>query len=471
VVLGSDLDYVRGNHTWRAGMQVDVSRWRSDDQSNYLGTYTFESLAAYEAGRPRSYTRRIGNPDLRYNYLQGALYAQDDYRLRRNLTLSGGLRYEAQAHVSDVNNLMPRVGVTDAVGPQTAPTTLRASWGIFHDWLQNSTYEQTLRIDGFRQQEIDIVNPSYPVFSDLALVASPVSRYVLGEGVVLPRTTRASLGIDKRFRAIQASATYSYQRGGAVARGENLNAPINGVRPDARFGNIIEVTSDASSRQHQLQSNLTINQGAMFPQGKAAPRISFRRTTLFFNHTLGRARNNTDGAFNVAPTGNLDLEWGAANNDVRQRASIQLNNQIIKNLNVGIGLSMSTATPYTVRTGLDDNGDSIFNDRPAGVGRNTERGSGTFALHMNLSYNWQFGPPAGGPPGIGVFGGGAGAAPDVRTFDAPSRFRIGVFLFANNLTNHAKYTGYSGVMTSPFFRQATAVSGTRRVEAGLNFGF
>lgn len=469
LMLGSDLDYVRGNHTFRIGAQVDASRWQSNDQSNYLGTYTFESLAAFEAGRPRSYTRRIGNPDLRYNYLQAALYAQDDFRLRRNLTLSGGLRYEAQAHVNDVNNLMPRMGITYAIGPQTSPTTLRASWGIFHDWLQNGTYEQTLRVDGFRQQEIDIVNPQYPVFSDLALVAAPVSRYVLGEGVVLPRTTRVSLGIDKRFKIFQAGTTYSYQRGGALARGVNLNTPVNGIRPDALFGNIIEVVSDASSRQHQLQSNLTINQGALFPQGRNTPRISFKRSTLFVNHTLGRARNNTDGAFNVAPTGNLDLEWGPANNDVRQRFSVNFNNQIIKNLGMGIGVSMSTASPYTIRTGLDDNGDFIFNDRPAGIARNTERGSGTFSMNMNLSYNWQFGPPAGGPPQVGVMVMNGQA--DVRTFDAPSRFRIGVFLFANNLTNHANYTGYSGVRTSPFFGQATAVSGTRRVEAGINFGF
>lgn len=469
VMLGSDLDYVRGNHTWRIGAQVDASQWKSDDRSNYLGTYTFESLEAFNAGRPRSYTRRIGNPELEYNYVQGSFYAQDDYRVRRNLTLSGGLRYEAQAHVNDYNNLMPRLGVTYAVGPQTGPTTLRVSWGIFHDWLANNTYEQTLRVDGFRQQEIDIFNPAYPVFSEDALTAAPVSRYVLGDEVVLPRTTRASVGIDKRFRQVQASATYSYQRGGAVARGVNLNTPVNGTRPDPQFGNIIEVLSDASSRQHQLQTNLTINQGALFPQGRTAPRISFKRVTLFLNHTLGRARNNSDGAFNVAPTGNLDLEWGAANNDIRQRINVQLNNQIVKNLGIGIGMNMATASPYTIRTGLDDNGDFIFNDRPLGMARNTERGAGSFSLNLNLNYNWTFGPPAGGPPGIGVMV--MNGVADVRTFDAPARFRIGLFVFANNLTNHANYVGYSGVMTSPFFRQATAVSQTRRVEAGLNFGF
>jgi hypothetical protein len=35
----------------------------------------------------------------------------------------------------------------------------------------------------------------------------------------------------------------------------------------------------------------------------------------------------------------------------------------------------------------------------------------------------------------------------------------------------ANYTGYSGTITSPFFRQPTAVNQPRRVEAGINFGF
>jgi hypothetical protein len=364
---------------------------------------------------------------------------------------------------------MPRLGITWAVGKQQSPTTLRVSWGIFHDWLSNGTYEQTLRVDGFRQQEIDIVNPTYPVFNDLSLVAAPVSRYVLGEDVVLPRTTRVSLGIDRRFKAVQANATYAYQRGGAVARGENLNAPVNGIRPDIRFGNVIEVVSDASSRQHQLQSNVSINQGALFPLNKSAPRFNFKRVTVFINYTLTEARNNTDGAFSVAPTGDLDLEWGYANNDVRHRFNLQVNNQIVKGLGIGLGFNVNSASPYTIRTGFDDNADFIFNDRPIGVGRNTEHGAGSFNLNMNLNYRWQFGKPVGGPGGVGViFNGGA---VDVRQVEAPGRYSVGFFMFANNLTNHANYTGYSGVMTSPFFGQATSVSGTRRVQAGLQFLF
>jgi hypothetical protein len=60
---------------------------------------------------------------------------------------SGGIRYEAQTHAKDYDNVMPRLGITWA--PFTGgQTTLRASWGIFHDWFSMNTYEQTLRVDG-----------------------------------------------------------------------------------------------------------------------------------------------------------------------------------------------------------------------------------------------------------------------------------------------------------------------------------
>jgi hypothetical protein len=141
----------------------------------------------------------------------------------------------------------------------------------------------------------------------------------------------------------------------------------------------------------------------------------------------------------------------------------------VRNLLAQVNVNSFSGSPYTIRTGFDENGDLIFNDRPAGVARNTERGSGSFNLNMNLNYRWQFGKPVTGPGGIGViFNGGA---VDVRQVEAPGRYSVGFFLFANNLTNHANYVGYSGTMTSQYFRQATAVSGTRRVEAGLNFLF
>ena len=103
--VGSDLDYVRGIHSFRTGLQFDTLRVRADDTTNYLGTYTFESQRAFEEGRPRSYTQRVGDPEIRYNNVQAAWYGQDDMRIRRNLTVSAGVRYEAQTHVDRLRQL------------------------------------------------------------------------------------------------------------------------------------------------------------------------------------------------------------------------------------------------------------------------------------------------------------------------------------------------------------------------------
>jgi hypothetical protein len=40
-----------------------------------------------------------------------------------------------------------------------------------------------------------------------------------------------------------------------------------------------------------------------------------------------------------------------------------------------------------------------------------------------------------------------------------------------NLTNERNYTGYSGVMTSPFFGQPTTVMGMRKIDMGIALSF
>src|SRR5262249_18494694 len=103
--LASDLDYVRGRHSLRAGVLVDGASWNSNLNSNYLGTYTFNSLAAYIAGQPSNYTRRLGDPSIAYSMVDAGVYVQDDFRVRRNFTISPGLRYEMQAHLHDWKDL------------------------------------------------------------------------------------------------------------------------------------------------------------------------------------------------------------------------------------------------------------------------------------------------------------------------------------------------------------------------------
>ena len=57
--LASDLDYVLGAHSLRAGILLDGG-WYHSDSLEYLGTYTFDNLQAYLANQPSNYTRRVG---------------------------------------------------------------------------------------------------------------------------------------------------------------------------------------------------------------------------------------------------------------------------------------------------------------------------------------------------------------------------------------------------------------------------
>jgi hypothetical protein len=468
LTAATDLDYVRGMHSYRAGLEVNYLRVRADDTTNYLGTYTFESPEAFELGRPRSYTQRVGEPEIRYSNLQGGIYVQDDVRVRRNLTLSAGARYEAQTHVGDYDGLMPRVGVTYAPFRNGA-TTLRSSWGIFHDWLPANTYEQTLRVDGIQQREVDLINPSFPDAGDIG-AGSPANRYLLDGGLRLPRNNRTSVGIDQRLhRLVQTTTTYAYQRGSSVFRGLNLNAPVDGERPDLQFGNIIEVVSDARSRQHEVQFAMTVNPGALLPAFNA-PLVKWDRVTVFANYTWLNVKNNSDGAFATPATGSLADDWGSAPFHVPHRVNITVNNQIVRNLLAQVNFNAASGSPYTIRTGFDENDDLIYNDRPLGVGRNSERGRDQWNLNMAAGYTILFGRQTTLPPGIGVIGGGGG--PQVVSVNTSgARFRLQFVVQVQNVTNNANYTGYSGVRTSPFFGQPTAVLNTRKVDVGVNLSF
>ena len=90
----TDVDYIRGRNSVRTGILLNGIHYRSDDASNYLGTFTFASQAAFDAGQPSTFTQRLGDPLIEYWYLQAGLYVQDDLRFSKAATFSVGVRYE-----------------------------------------------------------------------------------------------------------------------------------------------------------------------------------------------------------------------------------------------------------------------------------------------------------------------------------------------------------------------------------------
>jgi hypothetical protein len=502
--LQSDLDYVRGIHSWRTGIALNTGSFRSDDSSNYLGTYSFESLAHFRNGIPRSYTLRVGDPNIQYWNTQAGWYLQDDIRVRKNLTLSPGFRYEAQTHLDDYNNFGPRFGATWSPG-KSGKTTLRGSVGIFYDWLSSNIYEQTLRVDGERQREVNVPNPTFPN-PDLSLGTSlPTNKYLLGQGLQMQQNFRVSAGVQRQLtKMISFNATYAHTSGDNLMRGLNLNSPIDGVRPDPTFANVVEVTGDAWSRQHTLNMGASINfnaggsgpsgpimiggPGMMImtaggapppppPPGGARPtpanaRWNWRRMSVFTNVSLGRLQNNTDGAFTMPATGRIEDDWGPSNGDVRRRFNVSWSSQQLRNLNVNLNLNASSAPPYTIRTGLDTNRDLLFTDRPEGVGRNSARASGQFNMNANFSYGWTFGKPVERAGGVTLRGDAGGISASQGAATTTGKYRLSLNANIQNLTNHHNLIAYGTSLANPqSFGQPTAFSGMRKIDFGFGLSF
>ncbi|HXJ38020.1 MAG TPA: carboxypeptidase regulatory-like domain-containing protein, partial [Bryobacteraceae bacterium] len=86
-----------GRHLLKTGINVpSLSRAGSDDQSNSNGTFYFSSLRDYASGRPFSFVGQAGNGHLIFWEKQVGAFVQDDVKLRRNLMVSIGMRYDWQ---------------------------------------------------------------------------------------------------------------------------------------------------------------------------------------------------------------------------------------------------------------------------------------------------------------------------------------------------------------------------------------
>ena len=394
LTFASDVDYIRGRHSWRGGTQVYADWYRANLNNNYLGTYTFADNDAFLAGRPLLYTQSIGDPSLSFFHARIGAYFQDDYRPKKGLTLSPGVRYSYQTRVDDLAAFEPRLGVTWAP-TKSGNTTLRASAGIFHGWLDPGIWWQTVRYDGDHQREVVISNPPFP--DPGASGPIPLTNtYRLG-AYRLNKNIRYSAGIDQKFSPrASVNVLFNYYHQDQLPRGNNLNPLVNGVRPDPSFANIISTVTDAEIIRHELYANFNLSLVTPSP-AVAKNTFNWRRLAMNGGYSFLRARRNAMGPFDVPPSGSLDTEWGHGPADNPYRMNVNLTSTQLKNVTMVLSGTASDGYLYNWVTGFDDNADGILNDRPAGVGIWTLRASPTWSMNGRLTYNLPI--PHGGRAG------------------------------------------------------------------------
>jgi len=111
------LSWAHGKHMIKTGISVpDLRRRGSNNLNNRDGTFYFSSLEDYEQRRPFSFTVQQGDGRLVFWQKSLGLFLQDDIRLRSNLSVGVGLRYDWQNYLDDHDNLAPRLSIAYAPG-------------------------------------------------------------------------------------------------------------------------------------------------------------------------------------------------------------------------------------------------------------------------------------------------------------------------------------------------------------------
>ena len=543
--------FVSGRHALKAGVRARHNRLDDSSPDNFAGTYTFTSLNQYRSAIlglpeaiPTQFTIAGGEPRAKISQTDWGLFVQDDWRVSPQLTLSFGLRYEDQTNISSDFNFAPRFGFAyspGANGQNRPKTVFRGGFGIFYDRFSESLSLQAVRFNGVNQinyivnaddpdparREIARALLSQPVFTQQgvtnSLTAAQVAAQLPGtstirlvaEDLKTPYTIQTALSVERQLPfKTTFSATYINAQTRRLFRSRNINAPFNGVRPNPAAGDVFQYESTGKFTQNQLIFNVRSN--------------FFEGVSIFANYALNKAKSDSDGAGSF-PANSYDLsnEYGDAALDIRHRFVVGGNFETFWGIGLSPFITFRSGVPFNITTGIDNNDDSIFNDRPtfaqlaaacglrgltdsfcdiaagdpnAFIPRNYGRGSEFFIVNLRASKEFGFGGKkenqaanaqqggggGGGGGGRGgsnsPFGGGGGGRGGGNDNDSPYTLEFSVQV--RNLFNRTNEGTPIGNLRSQFFNLPTSLAGgfgfggggggqagNRRVEFEIEFSF
>ena len=535
---------LRGAHSWRFGVRLRGQRDDSVSPVNFNGAYTFgggigpvldaanQPVAGqtaqissieryrrtllfqrlgYSAAQIRSlgggatqFSIASGLPETTVGQFDSGLFFGDTWRLRPNVTLSYGLRYETQTNIHDWRDIAPRLSI--AWAPRTSArrkTVLRAGFGTFYDRYALANTLATSRFNGIVQRQFVIANPdAYPAIPSIANLTRS------GQIVQLPDSTlrapyilQSAVTFERQLSAGTTSAiTYTNSRGVHLLRSRDINAPD----PSPVF----LTESTGIYNQNQIIANVNTKVG--------------KNVSLFGFYVLNKAMSDTDGA-GTSPANPYSYqgEYGPAATDIRHRGTLGGSLSTRWNIRLSPFVILQSGAPFNITTGNDVYGTSLFNARPGiandpsrpglvqtayglfdpspipgekVLSRNYGRGPGQFTFNLRLAKTIGFGPlkegsnaSAAATPTAGQSQSAALNGQGMRNLigapSAPRRYNLILGMSARNLLNHNNPGPIIGNITSPLFGRANQIAGApngegfsenasnRRLEMQIRFTF
>jgi hypothetical protein len=523
---------VKGNHAWRFGVRL---RGETDDNispQNFGGTFTFGSIEQYQrtvlglpGGGATQFSINSGTPSLYGGQFDAGVFAGDDWKMRPNLTVSLGLRYETQTNIHDYKDFAPRIGLAWAPGAtakQASKTVIRVGFGMFYTRFDLSNTMTAERYNGLVEQQYVVTDPTFypniPSIASLAGFQSIETIQKVSGTLRAPYMMQSAASVERQLPGHTTLAvTYTNSHGLHMFRSEDINAPLPGTyNPNVRGSGVFplgtpdpvfQMASDGLYNQNQLIANVN-------------SRLN-RNVSLFGFYTLNYARSNTDGlsTFAANPYSSAG-EYGPAATDVRNRVFLGGSIESRWGIRFSPFVSVQSGAPFNITTGSDSYGDTLFNARPgiatdpnkpgvimtqyglldpnptpgeALLPRNFGRGPGAVSFNARLSKTFGFGAPREGGSGGGgggdhrggpggPFGGGGAMGGMFNTPSTPHRYNLTFSMSARNLLNHNNPGPIIGNITSPLFGEANSAAigwgggfaenaNNRRLELQIRFTF
>src|SRR5262249_5351613 len=153
-----------------------------------------------------------------FNQFDIGVFAQDDWRLRPNFTLSMGVRYETQNIIHDRKDFAPRIGIAWGLGggkTRTPKTVLRAGTGFFYDRFTQDLTLNSLHVNGIAQQQYVAYQPDFfpmvPSLSSLGANQTQSAIWRISGKLRVPYVIQSAIGIDRQLpHATTVSVTYAF---------------------------------------------------------------------------------------------------------------------------------------------------------------------------------------------------------------------------------------------------------------------